>query len=120
MTSATHEQLTAEVEPWLQQCGSCDAALPMACTCPPGDYRAVLLKVWQAYGQERHDSDFTSAASFEITVSGCDDQTKITADLTPTELTLLTGIVEKITAASEFSCMPKMTIQPHVPSDGDQ
>lgn len=43
------ETLAAEVEPWLQECGSCDAALPMNCTCPKGDYRVVLLKVWQAY-----------------------------------------------------------------------
>jgi hypothetical protein len=43
------DQLAAEVEPWLRECGSCDAALPMACTCPPGDYRSVLLKVWRAY-----------------------------------------------------------------------
>ena len=47
------EALAAEVEPWLQQCGSCDAALPMNCTCPPGDYRNVLLKVWQAYQASR-------------------------------------------------------------------
>ena len=48
------ETLAAEVEPWLRECGSCDAALPMACTCPPGDYRVVLLKVWRAYeGAER-------------------------------------------------------------------
>jgi hypothetical protein len=41
--------LAAEVEPWLRECGSCDAALPMSCTCPPGDYRNILLKVWRAY-----------------------------------------------------------------------
>jgi hypothetical protein len=42
-------QLASEVMPWLEVCGSCDAALPMACTCPPGDYRNILLKVWRAY-----------------------------------------------------------------------
>jgi hypothetical protein len=48
------ETLAAEVELWLQECGSCDAGLPMGCTCPPGDYRVVLLKVWRAYeGVER-------------------------------------------------------------------
>lgn len=41
--------LKAEVERWLEECGSCDAALPMACTCPPGDYRSILLKLWVAY-----------------------------------------------------------------------
>lgn len=43
------DQLAAEVEPWLRECGACDAALPMSCTCPPGDYRSILLKVWRAY-----------------------------------------------------------------------
>ena len=45
--------LAGEVEPWLRQCGSCDAALPMGCTCPPGDYRNILLKVWRAYEASR-------------------------------------------------------------------
>ncbi|MEU0078445.1 hypothetical protein ABZY58_11160 [Micromonospora tulbaghiae] len=31
-----------EVAPWLEQCGHCDAGLPQACTCPPGDPRAVI------------------------------------------------------------------------------
>lgn len=47
--AARDEALAAEVEPWLNLCGSCDAALPMNCTCPEGDYRNILLKVWQAY-----------------------------------------------------------------------
>lgn len=29
--------------PFLNQCGSCDAGLPMDCTCPQGDYRPVML-----------------------------------------------------------------------------
>jgi hypothetical protein len=29
--------------PFLNQCGSCDAGLPMNCTCPEGDYRPVML-----------------------------------------------------------------------------
>lgn len=29
-------------EPFLTQCGSCDAGLPMSCTCPTGDYRPVM------------------------------------------------------------------------------
>jgi hypothetical protein len=45
----SEEALAAEVEPWLRECGSCDAGLPMACTCPKGDYRNILLKVWRAY-----------------------------------------------------------------------
>jgi hypothetical protein len=58
--------------------------------------------------------------TFDITVQGCDDSTDITIELTPTELTFLTGIAEKITAASEFGCMPRMSVRPHVPSDGEQ
>ena len=52
----THKDLAAEVEPWLQQCGSCDAGLPMGCTHPEGDYRNVLLKVWRAYETSRRDT----------------------------------------------------------------
>ncbi|MER7331781.1 MULTISPECIES: hypothetical protein [unclassified Micromonospora] len=33
-----------EVGRWLEQCGHCDAGLPQACTCPPGDIRAVLSR----------------------------------------------------------------------------
>lgn len=29
--------------PFLNVCGSCDAGLPMSCTCPTGDYRPVML-----------------------------------------------------------------------------
>ena len=28
---------------WLSQCGSCDAGLPMNCTCPDDDPRSVIL-----------------------------------------------------------------------------
>lgn len=56
-------------------------------------------------------------AAVEITVEGCDDRTTITVDLAPERLAFLTEIAEKITAASEFSCMPKMTIKPHVHDD---
>lgn len=29
-------------KPWLALCGSCDAGLPMSCTCPDGDPRQVI------------------------------------------------------------------------------
>jgi hypothetical protein len=32
-----------EFSDWLNTCGSCDAGLPMACICPPGDPRTVIL-----------------------------------------------------------------------------
>lgn len=56
----------------------------------------------------------------DIVVQGCDDATEITVDLTPSKLAFLTEIAEKITAASQTGCMPKMTIRPHVPADGEQ
>jgi hypothetical protein len=34
--------LIERARPFLQQCGSCDAGLPMSCTCPTGDYRPVM------------------------------------------------------------------------------
>lgn len=30
---------------WLNQCGSCDAGLPMNCTCPAGDPRTVIAQL---------------------------------------------------------------------------
>lgn len=30
-------------EQWLNMCGSCDAGLPMSCTCPDDDPRSVIL-----------------------------------------------------------------------------
>lgn len=32
----------AIAEKWLQQCGSCDAGLPMGCACPTEDYRPAM------------------------------------------------------------------------------
>ncbi|MEU7170209.1 hypothetical protein ABZ949_01805 [Micromonospora tulbaghiae] len=34
-----------EAQPFIQQCGSCDAGLPMSCTCPIGDYRPVMARL---------------------------------------------------------------------------
>lgn len=34
--------LLKRAEPFLNVCGSCDAGLPMSCTCPDGDYRPVM------------------------------------------------------------------------------
>jgi hypothetical protein len=45
-TPAAREQFAwveDEFGDWLNQCGSCDVGLPMDCTCPPGDPRAVIL-----------------------------------------------------------------------------
>lgn len=32
-------------ERFLSQCGSCDAGLPMSCTCPQDDFRPVMLEL---------------------------------------------------------------------------
>lgn len=31
---------------WLNSCGSCDAGLPMKCTCPEGDPRGIILDLF--------------------------------------------------------------------------
>jgi hypothetical protein len=37
------EDILSRAEPFLNPCGSCDAGMPMSCTCPTGDYRPVML-----------------------------------------------------------------------------
>lgn len=32
-------------KPWMQQCGRCDADMPMACTCPPSDPRSLISRM---------------------------------------------------------------------------
>jgi hypothetical protein len=34
------------VKQWLNLCGSCDAGLPMNCTCPDGDPRIIILDLY--------------------------------------------------------------------------
>lgn len=45
---ATALDLRMALEPWLNQCGSCDAGLTMNCTCPKGDIRPLLLMIYNA------------------------------------------------------------------------
>lgn len=47
------DELTALLEranKYLQPCGSCDAGLPTACVCAPGDPRAVLMDLVKLLG----------------------------------------------------------------------
>lgn len=37
--------LDAIAEKWLKPCGSCDAGLPMTCTCPPDDFRPDMQRL---------------------------------------------------------------------------
>lgn len=57
------------------------------------------------------------SAPYEVKVTGCDDSTSITVDLTPEQLAFLTEIAEKITAASTSGCEPRMSVSPHAPYD---
>lgn len=59
----------------------------------------------------------TTTGTFDVTVRGCDEQTDITVDLTSSEFAFLIAIAEKITAASQTGCMPKMAVVPHFHGD---
>ena len=48
---------------------------------------------------------------YEILVHGCDDSTTIRQGLTFEEHEFLNMIAEKITNASDYSCMPTMEIK---------
>lgn len=39
------DDLLKRVEPFLNQCGSCDLGLPYPCNCPPGDFRPVMSEL---------------------------------------------------------------------------
>lgn len=39
------DDIIKRAERFLNQCGSCDAGLPMGCTCPRDDYRPVMLEL---------------------------------------------------------------------------
>lgn len=48
---------------------------------------------------------------YYITVSGCDDKTMITKELTEEECKLVKEIADEITETSEYRCMPRMRIE---------
>lgn len=45
-----------------------------------------------------------------ITVSGCDDRTRVRVDLNPDEVAVIDRVAERITQASDSSCQPRMSI----------
>jgi len=52
---------------WLRQCGPCDYGLvEHGCTCPPGDYRPVLLRAVDELEQARRDRDDAKAALAQV------------------------------------------------------
>ncbi len=52
-----------------------------------------------------------------IEVSGCDDTTRIVADLTVKQAEAVGRVAEQITAASTYGCMPVMSIRKATPQD---
>ncbi len=53
--------------------------------------------------------------SYTITVQGCDDQTSVTLSLTAADAQVAYRIAEAVTEASDFGCMPTMSV--HVEED---
>mgnify|MGYP001064576776 CR=1 FL=1 len=49
---------------------------------------------------------------YKIIVSGCDDSTEVSMELTDEEFKLIQKLAEKITATSSYGCMPTMDIKP--------
>lgn len=47
----------------------------------------------------------------EISVSGCDDTTRITMDVTDEQHQFLHRVAEEVTAASSYQCMPTMEVR---------
>ncbi|MEV1013860.1 MULTISPECIES: hypothetical protein [unclassified Micromonospora] len=46
----------AEVAPWMELCGTCDAGLPQACTCPAGDPRVVIAALVDEIVKQRQEA----------------------------------------------------------------
>jgi hypothetical protein len=52
------------------------------------------------------------ATPHTITVSGCDDSTTVVLPLTAVEAAVVRRVAEAISDASEFGCMPTMSVTP--------
>jgi hypothetical protein len=55
---------------------------------------------------------------YEITVSGCDDSTRIETELTGVEFAFVSKLAERITEASTYGCMPTMHVAKLPPAPG--
>jgi hypothetical protein len=49
----TSPDVLEAAKPWMQQCGRCDADMPMGCSCPPGDPRVLISRMAQEIEQTR-------------------------------------------------------------------
>lgn len=52
----------------------------------------------------------SDARKYEITVTGCDDETVVTMELTAQEYELIDRLADLISTRSAYSCMPVMDI----------
>ena len=52
-----------------------------------------------------------------ISLSGCDDETHGTEELTDEQYAFLKGIAKRISQRSRYGCMPTMTVQPFDEAD---
>jgi hypothetical protein len=52
-------------------------------------------------------------ARYDITLKGCDESTTVTIETHEAGLLLLENVAALTVQASEFDCMPTMTVTPH-------
>jgi hypothetical protein len=52
-------------------------------------------------------------AAYDITLKGCDESTTVTIETHEAGLLLLENVAVLTVQASQFDCMPTMTITPH-------
>lgn len=53
----------------------------------------------------------SDARKYEITVSGCDDQTTVHMELSAQEYELIDRLADLISTRSEYGCMPVMYVE---------
>lgn len=62
--------------PFFQQCGVCDAGLPMSCTCPTEDYRPIMAALVEEVERLRN---IIAEPSIPVrSCPGADDETRST------------------------------------------
>lgn len=120
------EAVLAAAEPWLEQCGVHDAGLPMACTCPPGDFRPVMLALFAAL----RDAGLTSEAGSDPNVHPCARCGTILVYGPPDDVTLCNPCCVEVCAENAPPSAPTSAVEAladqwnetpdYAPSDYDQ
>jgi len=77
------------------------------------------LEVYRSWLAEQAGAGTEPAVPHTVTVSGCDDKTRVVMPLTAAEAALIGRLADAITEASETECMPKMRIAPGDQTDDD-